>query len=70
MGSNVSQISRKPRVSKDEALEVLVTRFYKRGKLSLHQGASLLGMTTDEFIRLLGEFEIPINENNPLDAGF
>lgn len=70
MGSDVYQISKKPRVSKDEALEVLVTRFYKRGKLSLREGAATLGISKSEFIELLNEFEIPIIEKKPLNVGF
>ena len=70
MVSGVYQISTKPRVSKDEALEVLVTRFYKRGKLSLREGAATLGISKSEFKELLDRFEIPIKENDPLNVGF
>lgn len=70
MVTGVNQISKKTRVSKDEALEVLVTRFYKRGKLSLREGAATLGISKAEFIELLNKFDIPINENKPLNVGF
>lgn len=70
MVSGVYEISTKRRVSKDEALEVLVTRFYKRGKLSLREGAATLGISKSEFIDLLNEFEIPIRDNKPLNVGF
>lgn len=70
MVSGVYEISHKRRVSKDEALEVLVTRFYKRGKISLREGAATLGITKSEFIELLNEFEIPIKDNKPQNVGF
>ncbi len=70
MVTGVNQISKKTRVSKDEALEVLVTRFYKRGKLSLREGAATLGISKAEFVELLYKFDIPINENKPLNVGF
>jgi predicted HTH domain antitoxin len=70
MVSGVYEISHKRRVSNDEALEVLVTRFYKRGKLSLREGAATLGISKSEFIELLNEFEIPIEDNKPLNVGF
>ena len=70
MVTGVYEISKRPRVSKDEALEVLVTRFYKRGKISLREGASTLGISKSEFKSLLIEFEIPIRDNKPLDVGF
>jgi len=70
MVSNVIQISKKVRVCENEALEVLVTRFYKRGNISLREGAATLRISKSEFIELLDKFEIPVNENKPLNVGF
>lgn len=70
MVSGIYQISKKTRVSKDEALEVLVTRFYKRGKISLDEGAETLRITKAEFKQLLIRFEIPLIDNEPLNVGF
>jgi predicted HTH domain antitoxin len=70
MGYSIYHIEKKRRVCKDEALEVLVTRFYKRGNISLHEGAVALGITKSEFIDLLHKFEIPVTDNNPLNVGF
>lgn len=70
MVSERNQISKNTKVSNDEALEVLVTRFYKRGMISLREGAVSLGITKSEFIDLLIRFEIPLKEHNSLNVGF
>ncbi|MCG8374339.1 MAG: UPF0175 family protein [Balneolales bacterium] len=70
MVSGLDQIPKKRRVSKDKALEALVTSFYNGGRLSLREGAAVLGIPESEFIELLNQFEIPIRENKPPNVGF
>lgn len=50
-----------------EAKMLIASRLYEKGKLTLGQGAELVGLSKSTFMELLADYDVPVINHNTSD---